>query len=309
MCGNHFGDNGMKASVECYPCLLAQILKTSELCGLEGADKKEVMNFALKTMADLPADIYPHEIVVAVNEHIKTTYCSSHDVFDPFSDLKNQTRAIAETFYLSIEQKIEQAPDSLEMAVKCAALGNIIDFGAKSHGNLDVQHELEKIDTLDFAIYDYQPFIESLEKARLILYLGDNVGEDIFDKVCITEIKKKYPEKKIIFAVRDQPVINDVTLADARAIGMDQLVETISSGSIYPGTILSKTTESFQELFKTSDLIISKGQGNFETLCSEEHPHLFFFLRAKCEKVANYLKVDLKSMILMKSATDRMGYS
>ena len=305
MCGNQLGDNVMKASVECYPCLLSQILKTSELCGLDGAAKKKVMNFALQTMADLPADIYPHEIVVAVNEHIKTTYCSSDDVFDPYIDLKNQTREIAETFYTSIEQKIDQGPDSLEMAVKCAALGNIIDFGAKSHGNLDVKHELEKIDTLDFAIYDYQPFIESLERARLILYLGDNVGEDIFDKVFITEIQKEYPDKRIIFAVRDQPVINDVTLADALAIGMDRLVEIISSGSIYPGTILSKTSEKFQELFRTSDLIISKGQGNFETLCSEEHPHLFFFLRAKCEKVAKYLDVDLNSMILKKLATDR----
>ncbi len=294
----------MKASVECYPCLLSQILKTSELCGLDGADKKEVMNFALKTMAHLPADIYPHEIVVAVNEHIKTTYCSTQDIFDPYFDLKNQTREIAETFYLSIEQKIDGAPDPLEMAVKCAALGNIIDFGAKSHGNLDVKNELEKIDTLDFAIYDYEPFIESLKNAKLILYLGDNVGEDVFDKVFITEIKKEYPDKKIIFAVREQPVINDVTLADARAIGMDQLVETISSGSIYPGTILSKTTAKFQQLFRTSDLIISKGQGNFETLCNEEHPQLFFFLRAKCEKVAKYLDVDLQSMILKKLVTD-----
>ncbi len=299
----------MKASVECYPCLLSQILRTSELCGLDGAEKKEVMNFALNTMAHLPADIYPHEIVVAVNEHIKSTYCSTDDSFDPYFDLKNQTREIAETFYLSIEQKIDQAPDPLEMAVKCAALGNIIDFGAKSHGNLDVKNELEKIDTLEFAIYDYELFIERLKKARLILYLGDNVGEDIFDKVFITEIKKKYPDKKIIFAVRDQPVINDVTLVDARAIGMDQLVETISSGSIYPGTILSKTTEKFQQLFRISDLVISKGQGNFETLCNEDHPGLFFFLRAKCEKVAKYLDVDLKSMILKKLVSDGPGDS
>ena len=292
----------MKASIDCYPCLLSQILKTSELCGLGTEDKKEVMNFALNTMAHLPAEVYPHEIVVAVNEHIKNSYCTANEVFDPYFTLKNQTRKIAEEFYSSIEQKIDQAPDALEMAVKCAALGNIIDFGAKSHGNLDVKEELEKIDSLDFAIYDYEPFIESLKKASLILYLGDNVGEDIFDKVFISEIKKGYPDKKIIFVVREQPVINDVTLADARAIGMDQLVETMSSGSIYPGTILSKTSEPFQKLFRSADLVISKGQGNFETLCDEEHPALFFFLRAKCEKVARYLDVDLKSMILKKLA-------
>ncbi|MEE4167224.1 MAG: ARMT1-like domain-containing protein [Desulfocapsaceae bacterium] len=290
----------MKASIECYPCLLSQILRTTELCGLDSRDRKKVMNYTLNTMAHLPSDIYPHEIVVAVNEHIKATYCSKDDIFDPYADLKQQTREIAQQFYASIEQKIAQAPDPLEMAIKCAALGNIIDFGAKSHGDLDVKGELEKIDSLGFAVYDYEPFLVSLENAGLILYLGDNVGEDIFDKVFITEIKKQYPDKRIIFAVREQPVINDVTLADARAIGMHQLVETISSGSIYPGTILDKTTETFQELFRTADLVISKGQGNFETLCNEEHPALFFFLRAKCEKVAKYLDVGLKSMILKK---------
>lgn len=291
----------MKVAIECYPCLLKQILSTIGLCGLRDEQKKDVMHFALNTMAGLSDAMYPHEVVVAVNEYVHRNYCHVSDIFDPYAEIKHQTRRMAQQFYYSVQHTIERSSNPLEVALKCAALGNIIDFGVQSHEKLDVRQELEQLESLEFAHYDFTELAHSLGRARRILYIADNVGEDIFDKAFIQEIHQEYQAVEIIFAVRDRPIINDVTLDDARASGLDQVATIISSGSIYPGTILPRTTRQFQEIFAGADVIISKGQGNFETLSDEVHDNLFFLLRAKCDRVADFLGVALGSMVLKKS--------
>jgi len=258
------------------------------------------MVYALNLLAACSDDIYPQEIVVKVYKHIRKSYPQFTNSFDPYREIKSKSRQSALEFYGTVQEKMGRVADRIEFGVKCAALGNIIDFGAKTHGNLDIEAELAKLDELDFALYDYPQFIDRLETACTILYIGDNVGEDIFDKALIAQIKSKYPNIIIDFAVREEPVINDVTLADAGAIEMGDVARVLSSGSVYPGTILSKTTDEFQHLFANADMVISKGQGNYETLCDEPHPNLFFVLRAKCSKVANELQVEKGAMILKK---------
>jgi len=290
----------MKASIECYPCLMRQVLSTVYLCELTDTEKKEVMVYALNLLAACSDDVYPQEIVAKVNEHIRSSYPKFRHSFDPYREIKSRSRQTALEILGTVEEKMDGLGDRIEFRVKCAALGNIIDFGAIPHGHLDVEAELANLDTLDFALYDYPQFIDCLQTASTILYLGDNVGEDVFDKALITEINSKYPEIIIDFAVREEPVINDVTLADADAINMRDVARVLSSGSVYPGTILSETTDEFRHLFADADMVISKGQGNYETLCDEPHPNLFFLLRAKCSKVATKLQVEKGAMILKK---------
>jgi uncharacterized protein with ATP-grasp and redox domains len=102
-----------------------------------------------------------------------------------------------------------------------------------------------------------------------------------------------------VAALRDKPIINDATLEDAKEVGLDHLVATISSGSIYPGTILLETTEEFQKLFASADVILSKGQGNFETLLPVADERLFFLLRIKCEYMAVLSKVQKDNLVLI----------
>jgi len=289
---------GMHVSIECYPCLLNQVLTTVELCDLGEPQKKEVMDFALSLLAEQTDTVYPQEIVVAVNKYLIQNYDFSVEDFDPYRAIKRKSREIALKFYASLKERIRRAPNPLEFAVKCAALGNIIDYGAKAHGRLDIEAELQLLDELGFSVYDYDYFLHTFKGSRHILYLGDNVGEDVFDKALIGEMKCSHPDVEITFATRERPVINDVTLDDARAIEMDSVAPVISSGSVYPGTIMSETTQEFRDLFKNADMIISKGQGNFETLVDHFHPALFFLLRAKCTKVARRLGVAQGSMIL-----------
>jgi hypothetical protein len=290
----------MKASIECYPCLMGQVLNTVNLCGLNDKEKKDVMVYALNVLAECSDDVYPQEIVVKVNKHIRDCYPQFENVFDPYCEIKSRSRQLALQFRSTVQEELDRADDRIEFGVKCAALGNIIDFGANAHGNLDVEAELAKLHELAFAFYDYPQFSDCLKAADTILYIGDNVGEDVFDKALILEIKGKYPNTTIDFAVREEPIINDATLSDAGEIGMGDAARVLSSGSVYPGTILSETTEEFRHLFASADMVISKGQGNYETLCDEQHPNLFFLLRAKCSKIANKLHVEKGAMVLKK---------
>jgi len=295
----------MHVSIECYPCLLNQVLTTVELCNLEEFQKKKVMNYALSVLAERSDTVYPQEIVVAVNEYLVRNFDFDPEKFDPYESIKQRSRQTALKFFSSLEKRILEAGKPLEFAIKCAALGNIIDYGAKAHGSLDVETELKRLDDLDFSIYDIDPFLERFKRCRRILYLGDNVGEDVFDKALIKEMKRHHPAVDIYFAARERPVINDVTIDDAKAIGMDTVARVISSGSVYPGTIMPETSQEFQELFSGADMIISKGQGNFETLVDTAHPALFFLLRAKCGKVAQALGVSEGSMILKRQGAQQ----
>ena len=165
--------------------------------------------------------------------------------------------------------------------------------------SLNLDEELHLLDKIPFARYDLETFRETLKAASLLLDICDNSGEIVFDMLFIKEIERVCPNLKIIAAVRGKPIINDATLKDAKVVGLDRLVETISSGSVYPGTILPETTEEFQRLYTSADLILAKGQGNFETLLPIADQRLFFLSRIKCEYIASLAKVQKDNLVLM----------
>ena len=146
------------------------------------------------------------------------------------------------------------------------------------------------------------PFKIALDGASTHIYLCDNSGEIVFDMLFIKELQQAYPNLQIVAAVRDKPIINDATLEDAKIVGLDRLVTTISSGSVYPGTVLPETTEAFQELFAAADVILSKGQGNLETLLPLADERIFFLLRIKCDYIASLTKMTKDSLVLMQGA-------
>jgi uncharacterized protein with ATP-grasp and redox domains len=156
----------------------------------------------------------------------------------------------------------------------------------------DIVRDVRTILKQDFTIFDYSAFKKQLAKSKNILYLGDNVGESVFDILLIKELKR--PVK---YAVRSIPIINDVTREDAIASGIDQVAEIVDSGCKSPGIILSQSAPAFLNIFDTSDLVISKGQGNFEGLsgCNRQ---VFFLLKAKCRIISNHLGVAEGSVIL-----------
>jgi uncharacterized protein with ATP-grasp and redox domains len=203
--------------------------------------------------------------------------------------------AYAEKF----QKKLDASETPFETGLQIATAGNIIDFGAINQGPINLTKELQSLNEIPFARYDIEPFKRALDDASTLLYICDNSGEIVFDMLFITELQREYPNLQIVAALRDKPIINDATLEDAKAVGLDRLVTTISSGSVYPGTILPETTEEFQKLFASADVILSKGQGNFETLLPIADKKLFFLLRIKCEYMAALSKVSKDNLVLI----------
>jgi uncharacterized protein with ATP-grasp and redox domains len=209
---------------------------------------------------------------------------------DPYRKIKIESTQKALSLYSSLKNRVEKSNDRLLTAVKIAIAGNVIDFGA--NWNFDLNKEVKEILDKDFAICDYDVFKNRLDEAHEILYIGDNAGECVFDKILIEEM-----QKPVIYAVRALPIINDATYEDALQAGIDQVATIVSSGTDAPGTVLKTCSSEFRKKYDRSTFIISKGQGNYEALSNQKDP-LFFLLKAKCKVIADHIGVVLGDIVL-----------
>nr|MDA3843302.1 ARMT1-like domain-containing protein [Candidatus Kapabacteria bacterium] len=169
------------------------------------------------------------------------------------------------------------------------------DFGTQKE--IDIKDVYKKSESTLFEIDGRRHLQSDIKNSDMILYLGDNCGEIVFDKLLISTIKKEFPDKKIIFAVRSAPIINDITIEDAEYVRMSELAEVIANGYDAPGTILEFCSDEFLDIYRNADLIISKGQGNYEGL-SDETENIFFLLTAKCDVVAESLGAKVGDSIV-----------
>jgi hypothetical protein len=212
---------------------------------------------------------------------------------DPFECIKQQNTEAALGVYPYLKQLVHDSDEPLNTAVRIAIAGNIIDHGIEKP--FDAEQELTKTLADEPAKMDYAKFKAAVQNAEEILYLGDNAGETVYDRVLIETM-----DKPTTFTVRAQPVINDATMRDALQAGLDQVATLMSTGSDVPGIVLEDASEDFVELFEQADLVISKGMGNYETL-SDVHRPIFFLLKAKCDLVAQHIGVSVGESVLYAS--------
>jgi len=276
----------MKTYLDCIPCFFKQALFAARAALNDEEKIKQVLDRIGMLVSEIPLHSSPPE----TGREVYRTVREVTGVDDPFASLKAESIKKALALYPSLKEMVEISGDPLETAVKLAVAGNIIDFGANPDFQLeqDIQEALRK----EPAINHYEAFKNKLEGAREILYLADNAGETVFDKILIEVMAKP-----AIYAVRDRPVINDATVEDAMKSGLDEVAKVISSGCDAPGVILNRCSEAFLDRFKRADLIISKGQGNYETLSSEQRP-IFYLLKAKCPIIARDLGVKQGDTII-----------
>lgn len=276
----------MRTHSACISCLLKQAPRTAELLT---DDPLEIENFTvhiknkLKTInMALPPPVHGGMI----HREAETWF----GVPDPYKKLKEDHIRQAASMSHELKEMISASDDPLLAAVKLAIGGNAIDFGVSRPFHLI--SELKGAVHRRLAIDHYRLFREKLKEAESILYLGDNAGESVLDRLLIETIGKP-----VVFVARHRPAINDITVEDAKKSGLSEVATVISSGSSLPGTIPQLCHRSFREQLNKSDLIISKGQGNYETLSDENRP-LFFLLMIKCPVVASDLNVPEGSFIL-----------
>ena len=218
------------------------------------------------------------------------------DIRDFYDKKKKESNEFLLLLYPEFKKTVNDAEYSFGAAVRYAIAGNIIDFGAMHDFSIDTIHsELEKaLNAAEITDESIKNLENEIEKADKILYIGDNAGEIVFDKLLIENL----PKEKIVFSVRGGPIINDALMDDAEQVGLTEMVKVISNGAALPGTCLSECSEEFIEHFNNADLIISKGQGNYETL-NDVDRNIFFLLKVKCPVVAEDISVPLGKCVCL----------
>ena len=286
----------MNITSQCVACIFHQAHRAA---GLTGADEETTRKILEATAKLIPGFSFDHsppwnarEVYEEIGRHTGLP--------DPIGRFKEESRKTAETYVPYVKSKIEASEDKLLAALKAALAGNVMDFGAKTQ--YDFAELIDRVFHEPLVIDHYFRFREALEKAPSILYLGDNTGEHLFDKVLIETIHALYPGKTIAYAVRGKPIINDVTFKEAEAAGIREVAELVDSGVDTPGLELERADPAFVHRFREAPMVIAKGMGNFECLEQGQWPHLFFLFKIKCDVVAAALGKPAGGLVLMNGA-------
>lgn len=289
----------MKTYLDCIPCFFKQALEASRLAGAAVQKQKKILDKLCPAVAKFPLSLPPPYMGRIIYKIVVKETGNK----DPFYSVKQKSNRLALKLYPQLKRKIHHCRDRLFTAVELAIAGNIIDFGVRNSHRL--QQELEEFLRGNFdidsqhrrTIFSYRKFKRDLAGAETILFLADNAGEVVFDRLLIEEIKAVWPQKKIFYAVRKGPIINDALKEDASFCGIDKIATVVSSGSDAPGTFFEFATRRFRKIYQQADLIISKGQGNFESLSDQKGP-LYFLFRAKCPVAAKDIGCELGEIVL-----------
>jgi len=288
----------MKTFLDCIPCLIRQSLASVRLVTPDERVHEQVLREVLQAASRMDLCQPPAAMSQVVHRRIREL-CQNGD---PYRLSKVRFNRLALDLLPAFRHRLEEAPDPWDAAVRLAIAGNVMDLAVK--GGLSESQIQDSIDqSLNESLEgNTAEFAASVREARRILYLTDNAGEIVFDRLLIEQM----PREKVTVAVRGSPVINDATLKDAEQAGLTRLVQVIDNGSDAPGTLVRDCSEAFQRHFADADLIIAKGQGNYETLRESCKP-VYFLLRVKCPVIARDIGCPLGRMVLQPSAGERVN--
>lgn len=281
----------MKTHMDCLPCFVKQTVIALTEYGCDESTRQAVFRNVLTLMQDTDMSKPPAFTTTLIHRAIRKGIDG-----DPFNKIKRQYNSIALTLYPKLRELVNSSSDPVKTASRLAIAGNIIDFGIFT--NIDIEKSIDQSLKSEIAVDDYAAFTQELSSAREILYLLDNAGEIVFDRLLIEELRRS--GKKVTAVVKGSAVLNDVTQEDAVQVGLDTVCKVIDNGSDAIGTILPWTSSEFQNEFEKAELIISKGQGNFETLFGTAK-RSFFLFQSKCDVVSRELGLPVCSMLLRKS--------
>jgi uncharacterized protein with ATP-grasp and redox domains len=283
----------VRTYLDCYPCFLRQALEAARMAGADERQQKAVLNRVLDGLRGLGPSSTPPEIGHRIHRIVRQEVSNA----DPYWVAKEESTRQALALYPRLKALVTEAADPLEAAIRLSIAGNIIDLAPTQRHNL--WETVERVLSQSFAVDHRTALREGLSSAGQVLFLADNAGETVFDRVLIEAL-----DVPVIYAVKGGPILNDATLEDAQAAGLDRVAKVVSTGSDAPGTILDLCSPEFRHLYNEAELVIAKGQANYETL-SEEGVRVFLLLQAKCSVIARDVGVPMGSIVLTQGqATD-----
>jgi len=282
---------GLKATLDCLECIAGQALRVARIATDDPDVQRQILDETLKRIPDMALSNSPAELSIVVYE-LAAALSGNHD---PYSGLKYGQNEAALEIEPELREMVEKSDDRLATAMHLAAAGNVIDLGIQAHKSIDVWAAIAQAMDEKFAIDHTAAFCESLAKSNDLLYLLDNSGEIVFDKILIEELQKS---TTVTAVVKAGPMINDVLMADAEQVGLTQVCEVIDNGGAFIGSPLDLIPEEFKQRLAQADMIVAKGQGNYETL-DEYDGNVFLILKAKCAIIAQNTGVKQGQVVLV----------
>jgi uncharacterized protein with ATP-grasp and redox domains len=279
----------MKTCLDCIPCFVSQTLDAARMSSADPAVHEKLIRDVLRWLSEMDMSLSPPALAQRIHRRLRELT----GVEDPYREQKDQHNQMALQLLPGLRAKVEASSDPLMTAANLAVAGNIIDLGAKSGLKKQEIHDALRQAAEQPLEGDREKFRDEVERAEKILYLADNCGEIVFDTLLVEQLGAH----RVTVAVRGMPIINDATLADAQTAGLTDIVRVIGNGSDAPGTLLDDCSEEFRSVFETADLIVSKGQGNLETL-SHCGKNIFFLFKAKCPVVADSVNLPIGTHVL-----------
>jgi len=282
----------MKLMPQCVPCFFKQATIVANMLNIDDSTKIKLLKGVSKVLSEvIDENSSPAKVATPVHNFVREFL----GVADPFAEVKKLSNDKMLSMYDSFKKIVADSKEPLKMAATFAIIGNLIDYSLFENVNLETIQE--KLKGFKPEIFDFAEFSNAVAKSERVLYITDNAGEIVFDKLLIEELFKM--KKKIIVVAKEKPILNDATVADVNYVGISKFGKVLGTGNSDVGTIYPSNNELLNKAFKTAQIIISKGQANFETLVDVDGPIYFLFV-VKCKAVADYLKVSEGAPILLK---------
>ena len=290
----------MESTLDCIVCFVRQSLDAARMVSSDPSVHERIMREVLQWTANMDMKTPPPVLGQRIHRRLREISGNT----DPYREVKEQSNRMALALLPDLRASVQNAPEPLVMALRLALAGNVIDMGVSSTISLTDIQEAVSSAVSEPLVGPLARFKQAISEARTIFYLADNAGEIVFDRLLIEQLGPG----RVTVAVRGAPVINDATIEDAKAAGLDELVPIVENGSDAPGTLLADCSDAFRRRFETADLVIAKGQGNFETL-SMQTRNIFFLFKAKCSVIAAHVGLPMGTHVLAVPQSSDAGSS
>lgn len=281
----------MTIQPECIGCIAAQSRRVCEAIRADEALSSRITGYVDNALKSADFTLSPPVLAAPLYEEM-ARIAGKYDLYD---EQKAHATYQAMAYVPSLEEAIEQSTDTFLALLKTAVVGNVIDLAAEV--SFDLHEAIQSIFQTPFAQDDSAELGNALQNAKTLLYIGDNAGEHVFDALAIRYLKTLFPQLDIFYMVRGNPIINDVTLEEARDAGMEAFCTLIDSGVPTPGFVYELANPKARELFDTSDVIIAKGMGNYECMTPQRRGGIAFLLKVKCSVVATSLGRNIGDIV------------
>jgi damage-control phosphatase, subfamily I len=292
----------MRLNFNCITCNINQAIRIMDLFEVGINKKEKMMREVLKYLSDVDYSKCNPEVMGGTWDII-IKYIGTDN---PYGDIKKYYNMEVLKMTEGIENLIEHSDDKFDTALKIAIAGNLIDFAARHKFDLEMlKKKIMNIKEINLAIDHSKNLYECLKTARKVMYLGDNCGEICLDKLFIKYIKNEFPNINVYFGVRGKNIVNDVNFDDAQMVGMKEVAHIIENGDGSLGTVIERVSEKFKEKFYDADVVIAKGQGNYESLSEIDKSNIFHLFMTKCEPVSNSLEVKTMSIVCVENKFGR----